>query len=273
VNGPIAQIVALTCYGNAFLISRDVPEFFPSNSTCQFCDRISFVAQRKGLLGRFRATENFDSPDEWIAALPVRRVKGIRLDCRPRNAPTLSDRMSAGFVGGGRRWAMELMCGNGQSEFWADDWHVWNQNAPDRRIWRVTYSEIGAGETHPYTGRPLDEVMKDLHACLTDILRFSERQSSGGFTECFSNALIALEDPGADVGYHKDIAPPGLLTDAAKSMLKASMSAWVFGGMGSWNDMGFDGDVQAEYEAVSERAFSIINEAIATAATSTAPAE
>src|SRR5258706_16035148 len=51
-----------------------------------------------------------------------------------------------------------------------------------------------------------------------------------------------------------------------KCMPRAAMSAWVFGGMGLWNDLGFDGADGQEYERVSETLFTIINEAIEIAA-------
>jgi hypothetical protein len=72
----------------------------------------------------------------------------------------------------------------------------------------------------------------------------------------------------ADVGYHKALCPDGSLSDLAASMLKAAQAAWVFGGMGSWNDMGFDGDVQMEYGRLSDSLFNLLNEAIEAAATS-----
>jgi hypothetical protein len=40
----------------------------------------------------------------------------------------------------------------------------------------------------------------------------------------------------------------------------------VFGGMGSWNDMGFEGSDQREYDRVSELLFTALNETIQTAA-------
>jgi hypothetical protein len=51
VNHPIAQFVALTCHANAFLRGRVVRRFFPTNSTCTFCDRVRFVGLSKTLLG------------------------------------------------------------------------------------------------------------------------------------------------------------------------------------------------------------------------------
>jgi hypothetical protein len=42
----------------------------------------------------------------------------------------------------------------------------------------------------------------------------------------------------------------------------------VFGGMGSWNDQGFDADTQLRYEALSEKLYQLLNRAIVVAANS-----
>lgn len=55
----------------------------------------------------------------------------------------------------------------------------------------------------------------------------------------------------------------------AATLLDACQKAWVFGCMGSWNDMGFDGENQKTYDRVSERLFQAVNVAIEQAATST----
>lgn len=48
MNGPIAQLVALTCHANALLRGQtNPPRFFPAHSTCNVCDRISFVEIKK----------------------------------------------------------------------------------------------------------------------------------------------------------------------------------------------------------------------------------
>ena len=91
------------------------------------------------------------------------------------------------------------------------------------------------------------------------------------FAAGFASALKVLDTPELDVGYHKDLFPKDALNRDAVSLLKAAMSAWVFGGMGSWNDMGFLGEMQNEYERVSDALFNSINEAIAIAATSSIP--
>jgi hypothetical protein len=45
------------------------------------------------------------------------------------------------------------------------------------------------------------------------------------------------------------------LPPEAVPLMKAAMNAWVFGGMGSWNNMGFAGNAQVEYKAY-RRGFS-----------------
>ena len=48
---------------------------------------------------------------------------------------------------------------------------------------------------------------------------------------------------------------------------KAANQAWVFGGMGSWNDIGYKG--QADYHKVSKNLLNILHEVITAAASST----
>lgn len=269
MNGPLAQIVALTCHGNAFLAGRQIPQFFPKNSTCQFCDSISFIRFKKTLLGKVKEAIVAVTPDEWFSKLRELKAVAIRLIHEAQDNPRISDRMSAGFVGGGRIWKLEVLREGGRSEFWMARWEVWNQKAPDRRIWRVTYGVAGEDRTKSDNRRPISAAKADLKATLESIHAFSARQDCGGFTKCFADALVALNDPSSDIGYHKDLAIPDQLTQDVASMLKASMSAWVFGGMGSWNDMGFEGATQQEYEKVSEQLFNILNEAVGVAASST----
>jgi hypothetical protein len=46
--------------------------------------------------------------------------------------------------------------------------------------------------------------------------------------------------------------------------------AWVFGGMGSWNDQGFDGDDDRIYRELSDHLYDLLNQGICAAANSSA---
>jgi hypothetical protein len=175
--------------------------------------------------------------------------------------------MSAGFVGGAGIWAMEAVPPNGKSAVWVSRWEVWDQNAPDRRIWRVSYGRFSAKRSSTARVSELESSAGRFRSALADIHRFSEQHDCRGFTDCFSKALETLNS-GAEKrhGYHQDLAPDGCLPSLAMRLLDACQSAWVFGGMGSWNDMAFAGEAQVEYDRTSQRLFLTLNEAIQAAA-------
>jgi hypothetical protein len=269
MNGPIAQVAALVCHANAFLGGREIPRFFPGNSTCQYCEQIEFVELDSDAGGAGTRRLVAAGPDDWIRELPLREVDGLRLSWRPRNDPNISDRLAAGFVGGGRIWHMHVLRDDGMTEVWSSDWGVGAREAANRRIWFVDYRLEATRPGEHYAGRNLAVVRQAFADRLGDILNFAERHTEASFAAQFREALRALDDPAAEIGYHRDLALPGQLAPVARALLQASMRAWVFGGMGSWNDMGFAEPLRTEYENVSEGLFEIIHEAIETAVAST----
>jgi hypothetical protein len=267
MNHPIAQLVALTCHANACLRGRPVPRFFPGNSTCVFCDRVKFAHASKPLLGKIRGEEVAGTPDLWFTHLKDAGISAIRLSYRPQNDPKISDRVSAAFAGGGGTWAMEAVEQNGRCALWLSRWQVWDQNAPEHRIWRVSYSRI-SGRRAPDPGvGDLGALAGRFRSALVDVQQFSERHQCGGFTTSFSRAIETVDSGGAKrYGYHKDLAPGGALPSLAECLLDACQSAWVFGGMGSWNDLAFDGEAQADYERTSQGLFLRLTAVIQAAA-------
>ena len=159
---------------------------------------------------------------------------------------------------------MEVLRPKKQSDFWLARWDVWNGAAPEQRIWRVTYGCVSNGATVHFEATDIQTSTSRLAQTLREVHAFSATHDCGFFTQCFAEALDTLDSAGANLhGYHKDLAPSGYLSREAMALLDACQKAWVFGGMGSWNDMGFDGEEQTEYERVSEQLFSNLNEAIA----------
>jgi len=268
MNHEIAQMVALTCYGNACLQGRDIPQFYPGNSTTQFCESITFVEVEKPLLGKQRESEIARSPDEWFTCLKAKGAKGVQLRRQAQNVQWLPDRMSAGLVGGGGSWFLEVYLPKDQCESWITRWEVNDQDAADRRIWRVTYRQVSSRKSKPVARRNLQDAGEGLLKALQEIGAFSEKHQCGSFSELFSNGIASLDRSGRH-GYHQDLAPAELLSPEAAEILDACQSAWVFGGMGSWNDLFFDGQDKKDYEQVSEQLYLAIMGAIQAAANST----
>jgi hypothetical protein len=268
----IAQMVALTCFGNGAISGKSVSTFFSGNSTCQFCESVRFTAGGKDANGAACSVTVAESPDQWIAGLAGRGIRGLKLRQEPRGNHPIRDYQSAGFVGGGKIWKLEALRRDGASEFWLSKWEVGDRNAPDRRIWNVTYGLAQIGKTEPLALRPEQDIADDLRSSLSEIKEFSRRHANGAFIDYFDRGSNALDNPAADLGYHKDLFPPGSLSAPSQSLLQCAQCAWVFGGMGSWNDQGFQGDLESEFERVSVRLFDLLNEAIAAAASASFPA-
>jgi hypothetical protein len=240
-------------------------KFFPDNSTCTFCDRVSFVEVKKSWLSKPRETLVADTPDEWFEYLARKQTLGVRLVHQRQNDPRISDRMSAGFVGGGGFWALGVRY-PASTDYWRARWEVWNQNAPEQRIWRVTYGLVAKQPATSIADQNRSEALVAFKAALARIHAFSLAHDCGGFTGCFARAMQSLTEMRAVHGYHKDLYVPGILSKSSQAMLDAAQSAWVFGGMGSWTDMGFDGDDGKEYEEASEQLFTALNDAVCAAA-------
>src|SRR5207302_6452796 len=130
----------------------DPPRFFPENSTCRFCDRVTFVEVKKPWLGKPQESIVASTPDEWSSHLARKQTLGVRLVRQPQNHPQFSDRMTAGFVGGGGHWMLGARY-PASTDYWMARWEVWNRDAPEQRIWRVTYglvaSQAGSPEPDP----------------------------------------------------------------------------------------------------------------------------
>lgn len=61
-----------------------------------------------------------------------------------------------------------------------------------------------------------------------------------------------------DIPGHPDMLPPSY-TYEARHLAAMAAQAWVFGGMGSWNDVSFENvATAAEYEAVSRNLYDAV---------------
>jgi len=274
MQGTIAQIVALTIHGNAFLQHSQNSqglEFQARNSTCRFCEWVRFTDLVSGASNLEERTYSTDV-HEWFEALKKDGVGGLRMKYESSTTGRLPDRMLVGFVGGGGKWFIETRR-SGSSDFWKSRWRLGNRDRKDKKIWRVSYVRFLSGRASTQAQlEDLEPLRSELKQCLERIAQFSRSQNLEAFTRAFESGIAKLEssDPLADV-YHTDIAPPGFLSLVANRLLGSAQAAWVFGGMGSWNDQGFEGQVQARYEELSEQLYRLLNRVVVAAANSSTP--
>lgn len=268
MDGTVAQIISMTAYANAYLSGKEPFSYNLSNSSAQCCEKIQYVDLVKKL---YRYSEKMiaRNPDEWVKFLRDSGVKSLWLHYVPSQNADLKDRYSAAFAGGGGRWLIEASyeeC----SDYWEARWEIGNKDAKDNRIWIVTYGRISRNDIkRQFKPDSIGTISKKLEERLKEIKVFADRHDLGFFGKCFEKSLECLKSPDPlEYFFHKDLVPDSFQNLESLRILCASQMAWVFGGMGSWNDLGFAGEEQEIYEKVSDDLYMIICEAIPAAVNS-----
>lgn len=263
MQGTILQILVLVTHGNAILSGMPVSEFYPLHVAFKFDEFVKFVdLDRSG--DQWKERPFAENPNEWLAKLRSQKCTGLRVTRVPTDTKDISDRMSVAFVGGGGRWLIEAVCPGG-SDLWEAKWEIGNKDHPEQKIWRVTYGRIAKNKKIvPAKPASIDGLSKDLGQTLQEALSFSRKHKLDGFANLFDAGVLALNSQ-IEPDLH-GIAPKGQLPLAASKLIAAAQASWVFGGMGSWNDLGFGGDDQKQYEVISDNLFSQINASLVAAA-------
>jgi hypothetical protein len=244
-------------------------DFWPASTVFTFCKRLRFVTLHGDPNARSESLFA-ESPIQWISKLQDAGAIGLRIHHVAANDPQITDRMSVGFVGGGGRWLVETLHAK-LSDLWEARWLVGNKDDPDRKIWDVAYCRADKDRAQlPFRTKSLTMLARDLEIALSKIEAFANRKNLETFAKTFRNArdVLSLDSPLSKT-YHSDLAPTSDIPLEAKQLLGAAQVAWVFGGMGSWNDLGFEGRDRQEYNQLSDDLFSLLNHAICCAVNST----
>jgi hypothetical protein len=268
MQGPIAQALALTAVGNAALRGADVAAFWPDAAVFHFSRACEF--RRVDLSG-----------DRLIAADPLawfETLRGVSSGLRLHNTPRapepgqtlpVEECMLVGFVGGGPAWIIEAV-GAERSTLWQGFDRLGDRTDPNQKIWLHAYLLVGETAPQDFSAAPLTVMTEALFDVLEEIEALARIIKAESFAECFRAAREALAT--------KQIAPSPIMDDftryagfdlAQQRMLQAIGQAWVFGGMGSWNDIVAPTEHAADYDRLSEQLFRALNDAICALANST----
>ncbi|HET9639529.1 MAG TPA: hypothetical protein VFP12_10010 [Allosphingosinicella sp.] len=257
MQGTIALTLGLALHANAFLQDRDIGAFWPEASFFAFCRSVRFLAvDRDGA-----ETEIAADPAAWLRR-PGSRCRGVRVKLDWGD----DDMTSVAFAGHGSGGAMAKVGGDGPLG-WQPRWSVSRDEADADRPWSVAYRGVPTGAWASAPRAELDRAGQDLESALRAIAGFAERIGSH-HKESFGRALGCLSGDGpGPPSYYLDLAPPGFLSPEARRLLAASQAAWVFGGMGSWNDE----DYGVEGNGLTETLFGRLQAALAAVVDSTLP--
>jgi hypothetical protein len=272
MNGHVYTNLLLTCAGNRFLGVGDIAGFWLGSDAFRFTQSCEFRELPSVVEDGAAYPLVANDPLDWFVTLKP-GVRGLRLHHTARkraaNQQTeVSDRMLAGMVGGGQRWLIEAV-GESDSELWEGFERIGDREEPNRKIWLWTFIRQGKAPRTAMdadvSGLGLDDAVAHFRQALTDVEAYARTESYDNFAEIFREALSELdraaEGTAADWG---DARYTGF-DPRRLSIMSAASRASVFGGMGSWNDLG-GGEA---YDKVSEALYSTLNDCIMALANST----
>jgi hypothetical protein len=272
MTGILAQVISLTSYGNAFLQAGElIEDFFPSHSTFQHCNKVDFKNFRKRIFSSSpQEAPVANDPNEWFRFLKKGGCKKIRLFYQPTgNKDPTPDHMLAGMVGGGGTWMIETVYGR-YSHYWFNRWEVTKKDDPGGKIWSVSYAMTDKDQPVTDVRKDIRETCSLLEQSLIAITEFADARQLSGWAGVFkkASAILNSTDPAGDY-YHHDLLVEKHYPLIARQLLFAAGAAWVFGGMGSWNDLVFETpEDNKRYDDVSAGLYAAINQSVLAVANS-----
>lgn len=261
--GTLSQLVTLTSAANGVLVRRlDPSSFYPQHADFKFCNAVRFVDIKRGMLGKPREIVRHNDPNAWLQSLQPSNSVRVWLTYATRGDSDAPDHQLAAFVGGGGDWQLVVATDNVR-EHWMSRWEVAEQSASDNRIWGVTYGCVRQ------VSEPSQPPQPDLRAASTRLStalivanEFALKHDLQSWADQFQRAADCFTSKGVFPDY-VDFVCLESYPESAQRLFAAAYNGWVFGGMGSWNDLYFDPSTENErYNELSAELYSAINDAI-----------
>lgn len=264
MNVELAQTIALIAYGNEYLSSPrgKSSELFSSHSTFQYVSNISF---RKGkelddTVGKPEILAN--NIRGWFSHLETDGIKYLQLDLL--NLQHLPPPYATSLFTAGGAWVIQT----DQGKCWQSNWSFVCPGSQQARLWKVEYWE--RNNTPVVRDFPdIETAYRDLENALLDAQDFSERRKFG-WEKWFRKALQLLHDPTPVLPFYTDLLPSTVRTIKVRQLLAGTLQAWVFGGLGSWNDMYItDSSLEKEYQQISKSLYGAVIQSVGSVTNST----
>lgn len=258
MNFDLVRVLSLTIVGNGAVAGYRLRGFWTDSAIFKFEPDCIFLDKYGSVIAA--------DPPSWMERIKG-ASQGLWLHNAQRNEAGLADRLGVAFAGGGPRWIIEAVR-DGGSELWeaADGYET-----PDGKTWPTAYVRI-ATDWHDPLPRliPIRGFIARFDAALEAIAEFAHDENEANWERIFRSAQNALR--GRERFSRTFFAELESFTDIswdAKRILTALPSAWVFGGMGSWNDKSFSGASGERYDTLTNALYQAIMDGVVIAANST----
>ena len=266
MTGDIERAITLTTFGNEFLRNNiDISVVSLNHPSFKSVNSITFYIFKKHFW--YKPTWHYyaNTIDEWFNKLKLDGCQEIRLSYFPNiplalNEEKLEEFKLAGFVGGGGKRYIKTIFRN-HCDFWESKERVTDANAPNQKIWSVNYNRVIWGESIQDEQKyNIDDIRAKLESALQAIAAFAKMESLSFWEEWFLTAIDLLDSRKQSERIY-NMLPENHFSSNVIQLLASADKAWCFGGMGSWNDIGFfETEKNTLYKKLSSDLYNVVNE-------------
>ena len=172
-----------------------------------------------------------------------------------RSQTGLPDHISAAFVGGGSRWFVEVQFDD-KSHLYLGGWVP--TEGPVSDSWKTHFVRLELDLNHlEYPATTVTESREKIARVLRPLIDFTKRfEHIKNWADNFDNSLKTLTEfePQAS----DDFIPSGIYSKEARQLIETAFRSWVFGGMGSWNDLAFNGEDHEQYGVLTGKLYEAV---------------
>lgn len=255
MNGEWAQVITLVAHGNYFLTHPEISTIeLSGNSTFQFVNEVTFAHYKSTLDPK--GTKVAGNVSDWFDILRERKVKRLWNIGFSWDRADMAEHIAIGFASG-VPIAIQVDLPEGY-ELW---YPLWKTGGAPQKPWFVEYRGLSFGYSHAAAQMGMEDVKVRLYNAISSVEQFARKPgvNLGFWADHFTKALRLLESEEPVLPYHSDLLPATGFSNEAKQILAAASQAYVFGGMGSWNDLGFEKpEENNEYEEVTQTLYQAV---------------
>ena len=200
--------------------------------------------------------------------LSVRSLWNIAFGWQRQDLP---EHVADAFSGGVPR-AIQADLPNG-FELWYPQWKT---GGGDKKPWLVEYRDLMFTNSHTLPVQEMISVKNHLRQAVSQAEQFAKRSDvhENNWATWFSKSLEILDFATPVAPFHPDMLPASGYSLEARQVLASAAQSYVFGGMGSWNDIGFkEPEIQKEYENVTRKLYEAVKFSIVMSSNSYTPDE
>lgn len=262
MNGELAQLISLVAYGNMFLRGREVD--LSANSTFQYNSLVKFARYKNNQ--DKQGAEVANGVSDWFAFLHSIKASRLWYIAFAWQRQDIPEHIAVSFSGG-VPIAIQADLPNG-FELWYPQWKT---GGAEQKPWLVEYRSLMFPNSHVLPVQKMSGIKNQLKKAISQAEKFAKQSDvkADYWATWFTKSLEALESTTPEMPFHPDLLPSSGFDLETRQVLASAVQSYVFGGMGSWNDMGFEKpNIQKEYDKVTKELYEAVKLAIVMATNS-----